>query len=62
MPILNFPTINQQQVQCDEIARLLLENKKLPEHISGKEGMQDMKIIEAIYKAAEIGKKVLLHG
>lgn len=59
---LNFPTINQQQVQCDEIARLLLENKKLPEHISGKEGMQDMKIIEAIYKAAETGKKVLLHG
>ncbi len=55
---LNFPTINQQTTQLDEIGKLLLENKQLPDHISGEEGLKDMKIIEAIYKAAGRGKRV----
>ncbi|PBJ05024.1 Gfo/Idh/MocA family protein [Flavobacterium sp. ACN6] len=58
--ILKFPVINQQQTQMDEIAKLLLENKKLPNHITGEEGLKDIKVINAIYKAAETGKKVLL--
>jgi predicted dehydrogenase len=57
---MNFPEINQQGTQCDEIAKVLLENKKLPDHISGKEGMQDVKIMQAIYSAAETGKRVLI--
>ena len=56
---LKFPVINQQQTQMDEIAKLLLENKKLPSHITGEEGLKDIKVINAIYKAAETGKKVL---
>jgi predicted dehydrogenase len=57
---LNFPTINQQATQCDEIAKVLLANKQLPVHISGEEGIQDMRILHAIYEAAETGKKVTI--
>ncbi|TDO94975.1 Gfo/Idh/MocA family protein [Flavobacterium sp. 245] len=57
---LKFPVINQQQTQMDEIAKLLLENKKLPNHITGEEGLKDIKVINAIYKAAETGKKISL--
>jgi predicted dehydrogenase len=37
-----------------------LDNQKLPTHITGEEGMKDMKVIEAIYKAARIGGRVLV--
>jgi predicted dehydrogenase len=57
---MNFPEINQQGVQCDEIAKVLLANQKLPDHISGKEGLQDVKIMQAIYKAAETGKTITI--
>ena len=57
---LKFPVINQQQTQMDEIAKVLLENKKLPNHITGEEGLKDIKVINAIYKAAETGEKVSL--
>jgi predicted dehydrogenase len=56
--ILKFPPIKQQKTQMDEIAKLLLENKKLPNHITGEEGLKDIKIINAIYKAAETGNKI----
>jgi hypothetical protein len=32
----------------------------MPDHISGKEGKQDMKILQAIYEAARTGKKIML--
>jgi len=57
---LHFPDINQQTAQLDGIAKLLLENKPLPSHISGEEGWKDMKVIDAIYDAAGTGKKILL--
>lgn len=57
---LKFPVINQQQTQMDEIAKVLLENKKLPNHITGEEGLKDIKVINAIYKAAETGKRITL--
>ena len=55
---LKFPPILQQKTQMDEICKLLLENKKLPNHIAGEEGLKDMKVINAIYKAADTGKKI----
>lgn len=58
---LNFPTINQQAMQCDEIAKVLLTNRQLPKHITGEEGIQDMKILESIYLAARTGKKVTIN-
>ncbi|HEY8937145.1 MAG TPA: Gfo/Idh/MocA family oxidoreductase, partial [Cyclobacteriaceae bacterium] len=57
---LNFPTINQQATQCDEIAKVLLDNKKLPNHIAGEEGFKDMKVLQAIYEAARTSKKILI--
>ena len=57
---LKFPDINQQTAQLDGIAKLLLENKPLPAHISGEEGWKDMKVIDAIYEAAASGKKITL--
>ena len=58
---LNFPIINQQAKQLDEIGKLVLENKQLPEHITGEEGLKDLRIISAIYEAAKLGKKVILN-
>jgi predicted dehydrogenase len=58
--ILKFPIINQQQTQIDKICKVLLENKKLPNHITGAEGLKDLKIIEAIYECAKTGKKIFL--
>ena len=57
---LKFPPIRQQQKQLDEISKALLANQNLPDHITGEEGLKDIKIINAIYKAAETGKKILL--
>jgi len=57
---LKFPVINQQKTQLDEICKLLVENKKLPNHITGEEGLKDIKVINAIYKAAEQGKKIII--
>ncbi len=56
----NFPIINQQAAQLDGIGKLILESKQLPNHISGEEGLKDIKILEAIYESATIGKKVFL--
>lgn len=57
---MKFPEINQQRTQCDEIAKVLLAGKTLPDHISGEEGWRDVRIIQAIYEAAETGKKISL--
>ena len=57
---LKFPATNQQKIQLDAICKLLLENKKLPNHITGEEGLKDVKIINAIYKSAKTGRKIFL--
>jgi predicted dehydrogenase len=57
---MHFPDINQQTTQCDEIAKFLLQNKPLPDHITGEEGWKDMRILEAIYEAARTGKRISL--
>lgn len=48
----HFPVTNQQAVQMDAIAAVLLSGGQLPAHISGEEGLKDMIVIDAIYKAA----------
>lgn len=59
---LNFPTINQQAAQIDAIASCILNNQPLPDHISGKEGYKDMRVLDAIYLAARKAIKVELTG
>src|SRR5450432_240653 len=57
---MNFPITNQQEVQLDQMGKLILASKPLPSHIAGEEGLKDMKIMAAIYESAETGRKVLL--
>ena len=56
----DFPVIDQQASQMDGIAKEILEGRELPGHISGEEGKKDMKVLEAIYRAAETGNKVVM--
>lgn len=56
----NFPVVNQQAAQLDDVASHLLANKPLPAHISGEEGRKDMRVLEGIYEAANSGRKVKL--
>ncbi len=53
----NFPEINQQQTQMDELAKYILNEIPLPLHITGHEGLKDMRVIDAIYKAAASGRR-----
>ncbi len=57
---LTDPHITHQTVQMDEMAGILLENKQPVIPVDGEEGVKDMKIIDAIYKAAKSGKKIAL--
>ncbi|WP_348799314.1 Gfo/Idh/MocA family protein [Flavobacterium adhaerens] len=52
------PKTNQQKDQMDGICKAILDNQPLPSHITGEEGLKDIKVINAIYKAAETGKKI----
>lgn len=54
---LTFPHVTHQTVQMDEMASIILENKKPIVPVDGEEGVKDMKIIDAIYRAVKSGKK-----
>jgi predicted dehydrogenase len=57
---LEHPHVTHQTVQMDEMAAIILDGKKPEIPVDGEEGLKDMKIIEAIYKAVASGKKVAL--
>jgi glucose-fructose oxidoreductase len=56
---LKFTPPNQQALQMDDFARCVQLNK--PSRVPGELGRRDMVIIEAIYKAAETGRKVAVN-
>jgi glucose-fructose oxidoreductase len=47
---------NQQAAQMDDFARCITENQ--PTVVPGEMGLRDMKIIEAIYRAAATGRRI----
>ena len=55
---LDLPHINHQAAQMDAFATCLIEKKS--SSVSGEEGLKDLKVIEAIYKAIESGKRELV--
>jgi predicted dehydrogenase len=55
---LTNPHITHQTVQMDEMAGIILQDKKPFVPVDGEEGLKDLKIIDAIYLAAKTGKKV----
>ena len=57
---MNFTHQNQQAVQMDAFARNILDNT--PIVANGEEGLQDMRIIEAIYKSARKNGKTVKIG
>jgi predicted dehydrogenase len=55
---ISFPPMNQQAAHMDGVAKSILTNTQ--NIVPGEEGLRDMKIITAIYEAAESGKKIKL--
>lgn len=53
---MNLPEVNQQALQMDDFALCIKEGRSTP--VSGEEGRQDVKILQAIYKAMETGERI----
>lgn len=56
------PVVNHQAMHMDGVCKDLLDGKKLPDHVTGEEGKRDVTLLQAIYRAAETGKKINLRG
>lgn len=56
--VLDQSIPNQQACQMDNDAKAILDNK--PVIVPGEEGLKDIKVVEAIFKAADEGKSVSL--
>ncbi|MEH6407921.1 MAG: Gfo/Idh/MocA family oxidoreductase [Leeuwenhoekiella sp.] len=59
---LTAPIVTHQTVQMDEMAAIILDGKKPVVPVDGAEGVRDLKIIDAIYKATKNGQKIELNG
>jgi predicted dehydrogenase len=55
---LTHPHVTHQTVQMDEMADIILQNKKPVVAVDGEEGVKDMKIIDAIFLAVKMGKRI----
>jgi predicted dehydrogenase len=58
---LTEPIVTHQTVQMDEMAAIIFDGKKPEVPVNGEEGVKDMKIIDAIFKAVRTGEKVPLN-
>lgn len=57
---LSEPIVTHQTVQMDNMAAIIFDGKKPEVPVDGEEGVKDMKIIDAIFKAVDTGEKVSL--
>ena len=55
---MNFPEVFQQALQMDDFALCIKEGR--PTSVSGEEGRQDVKILQAIYKAMHTGERIVI--
>jgi predicted dehydrogenase len=53
---MNFPGVNQQARQMDDFA-IAVKNKR-PTPVPGEMGLQDLKIVQAIYRAMETRQRI----
>ena len=53
---MDIPNVNQQAAQLDDFAQCILHNT--PTRVPGEMGLRDVQLLEAIYRAAETGRKV----
>lgn len=56
---MDFPQVNQQMLQMDDFARCILEDDQTI--VPGEMGKRDVRILYAIYQAAETGNEVELN-
>lgn len=54
---LNFPHIPHQTLQMDGMAEIILDDKHPVVPVDGLEGLKDLKILDAIYKACATGQR-----
>jgi predicted dehydrogenase len=52
------PIVNHQAMHMDGVCKDLLDGKQLPDHVTGAEGIRDVRLLQAIYRAAETGRKI----
>ena len=52
---MNIPNVNQQALQMDDFANCIIQKK--PTRVPGEEGLKDMKVVDAIYRSLDSGKK-----
>jgi predicted dehydrogenase len=52
---MNIPNIIQQAAQMDDFAQCVRQNKQ--SRVPGEEGLKDMKVVDAIYRSLDSGKK-----
>ena len=57
---MDFPQVNQQAKQMDDFAQAIKQNRPTP--VPGEMGRQDVKILQAIYKAMETGERIEIAG
>jgi predicted dehydrogenase len=57
---LTHPHVTHQAVQMDEMAAIILDDKKPEVPVDGVEGWKDMMIVDAIYEAVRTGRKVVI--
>ena len=55
---MSFPRRHQQAAQMDAFARNILDDT--PVIASGEDGLQDLKVIEAVYKSAETRERIVM--
>ena len=55
---MKIPNINQQAAQMDDFVNCVLNNR--PSRVPGEEGLKDMKVVDAIYRSLDSGKKELI--
>lgn len=55
---LQFEHVTHQTVQMDEMSEIILNNAVPRVPVDGEEGLKDLVIMDAIFKAAKSGKKV----
>jgi predicted dehydrogenase len=52
---MKLPQVNQQALQMDDFAQCIIQKK--PTRVPGEMAMQDMKVIDAIFRSVNSGKK-----
>ena len=58
--IIEQPIVHHQATMLDGVCKVLLNNETLPDHITGQEGLRDVRLLQAIYQAAETGRRIEL--